>query len=259
MNILIIEDEALAARQLQGMIRAYDPAANLLGTLDSVEGAVAWFTHHPTPDLLFADIELVDGQSFEVFERVQVRCPVIFTTAYDEFALRAFRVNSVDYLLKPIDEAALRRALDKFGDLRRLYGQPAPPVDWRELVTALRAPGPAAQPEYAERFLLRQGSRLMPVEVGEIAYFFSEERMSFVKTWDGRSLVVDYTLDELAQRLNPRQFFRANRQFILHAKAVDRVHLHFNGRLKLELKPAVSEEVFISRERAGEFRAWMGE
>ena len=171
MNILIIEDEALAARQLQGLIRAYDPAANLLGTLDSVEGAVAWFTHHPTPDLLFADIELVDGQSFEVFERVQVRCPVIFTTAYDEFALRAFRVNSAG----------------------------------------------------------------------------------------GRSLVVDYTLDELAQRLNPRQFFRANRQFILHAKAVDRVHLHFNGRLKLELKPAVSEEVFISRERAGEFRAWMGE
>ncbi|CCH53794.1 two component transcriptional regulator, LytTR family [Fibrisoma limi BUZ 3] len=261
MTILIIEDETLAARQLQAMIRDYDPAVTILATLDSVEEATAWFRQHEPPDLLLADIELVDGQSFEVFERVEVRCPVIFTTAYDEYALRAFRVNSVDYLLKPIDEASLRRSLTKFSDLRKLYGQPNPAADLRALVAAFRTPTPtdSATPTYTERFLLKQGSRLIPVEVGDMAYFYTEDRLTFVRTWDGRSLVVDYKLDELVQKLNPRHFFRANRQFIIHARSVDRVHLHFNGRLKLDLRPAIAEDVFISRERAGEFRSWMGD
>ena len=261
MNILIIEDETLAARQLRTMIEEQDPLATILDILDSVEAAVAWFNRHDPPDLLLADIELVDGQSFEVFEQVEVRCPVIFTTAYDEYALRAFRVNSVDYLLKPIDEASLGRSLTKFRDLRRLYGQPSPLIDWRELVATLRTTPPAElnKPTFTERFLLKQGARLIPVEVNEIAYFYTEDRLTFVRTWDNRSLVLDYTLDELAQKLNPNQFFRANRQFIIHPKSIDRVHLHFSGRLKLDLKPPADETIFVSRERAGEFRVWMGE
>jgi two-component system LytT family response regulator len=258
MNVLIIEDEPLAARQLAAMLQDYDASIRILAVLDSVVASVAWFQAHPPPDLLLADIELVDGQSFDIFGRVVVKCPVVFTTAYDEFALKAFQVHSVDYLLKPINEAALRRSLGKFQELQRLYGAANPTVDWRELLNTLR-PATQPQPDYRERFLLKQGSRLVPVEVSEMAYFFTRDRLTFVQTWDGRSLMMDYNLDELVQKLNPQHFFRANRQFILHAKSVGRVHLHFNGRLKLDLKPPIDEEVFISRDRAGEFREWLGE
>lgn len=260
MTILILEDEVLAARQLRTMIADYDPYATVLATLDSVEASVNWFRQNAPPDLLLADIELVDGQSFDLFEQVSVRCPVIFTTAYDAYALKAFRVNSVDYLLKPIDEPSLRRSLTKLNDLRSLYGSPSVTINWQELVKALRlaASTNMDQSTFTERLLLRQGTRLIPVEVSEIAYFHTRDRLAFVRSWDNRSLVVDYTLDELEQKLNPRQFYRANRQVILHPKAVERVHLHFNGRLKLILKPALDEEVYISREKASDFRAWLG-
>lgn len=258
MNILIIEDEPLAARQLRAMLQEYDRNITVLTVLDSVETSVAWFRTNSQPDLLLADIELVDGQSFDIFGRVAVRCPVIFTTAYDEYALRAFQVHSVDYLLKPIDETALRRSLNKFREMLRLYGAAHPVLDMSTLLETLhRAQSP--KPDYRDRFLLKQGARLVPVEVAEIAYFFTRDRLTFVRTWDGRDLIIDYTLDELADKLNPKDFFRANRQFILHNKAIGRVHLHFNGRLKLDLRPVADEEVFISRDRAGEFRNWLGE
>jgi len=258
MNVLIIEDEPLAARQLRDMVQEYDAGIRVLDMLDSVETAVAWFREHPQPDLLLADIELVDGQSFDIFDRVAIKCPVIFTTAYDEYALRAFQVHSVDYLLKPIDEAALGRSLGKFRELQRLYGLGNARLDVRELLSTLRQTAPAPT-EYRDRFLLKQGTRFVPVEVSEMAYFFTEDRLTFVRTWEGRDLLMDYTLDELMQKLNPQLFFRANRQFILSVRSVSKVHLHFNGRLKLELNPPVAEEVFISRERAGEFRTWLGE
>ncbi|WP_077920383.1 LytTR family DNA-binding domain-containing protein [Spirosoma sp. 209] len=258
MNVLIIEDEPLAARQLRTMIQDFDTAISVLAVLDSVVGATQWFQTHPQPDLLLADIELVDGQSFEIFDQVEVRCPVIFTTAYDAFALRAFQVHSVDYLLKPIDETALRRSLDKFRDMQRLFGAARASTDLRELIASLR-PEPTAQPDYRDRFLLKQGSRLLPVDVTEMAYFSTRERLTFVHTWDQRALLMDYTLDELESRLNPNLFFRANRQFILHAQVIQRVHIHFNGRLKLDLKLPVDEAIFISRDKAGEFRAWLGE
>lgn len=258
MNILIIEDEPLAARQLQTMVQEYASDITVLDVLDSVEVSVTWFETHAQPDLLLADIELVDGQSFDIFGRVPVKCPVIFTTAYDEYALKAFQVHSVDYLLKPIDEAALRRSLTKFGEMQRLYGATRPALDLRELLQTLR-PRATAVPDYRDRFLLKQGARLVPVEVTDMAYLFTRDRLTFVRTWDGRDLLMDYALDELIDKLNPRYFFRANRQFILHSKAIGRVHLHFNGRLKLDLRPDTDEEVFISRDRAGEFRAWLGE
>lgn len=258
MNLLIIEDEPLAARQLQTMVLDHDPTVTVLDILDSVETSVGWFQSHPQPDLLLADIELVDGQSFDIFARVPVKCPVIFTTAYDEYALKAFQVHSVDYLLKPIDEVALRRSLAKFGELQQRYGASHTALDLRDLLATLRQSPPGA-PDFRDRFLLKQGARLVPVEVTDMAYFFTRERLTFVQTWDGRTLLMDYTLDELTGKLNPKQFFRANRQFILNVKAVGRVHLHFNGRLKLDLNPPIDEEVFISRDRAGEFRTWLGE
>lgn len=258
MTILIIEDERLAAFQLQSMIREYDPTISVLGPLDSVEASIAWFQTHTPPDLLLADIELVDGQSFEIFNQVDVRCPIIFTTAYDEYALRAFRVNSVDYLLKPIDEAALRQSLVKFQELRKLYGAGGSGISLRELVAALHQTT-VPETEYRERFLLKQGSRLVPIEARDIAYFFTRDRLTFVRTWDNRAMNIDFTLDELEHLLNPKQFFRANRQIIVCPQSVEKVHLHFNSRLKLELKPAHDEETFISRDKAAEFRTWMGE
>lgn len=258
MDILIIEDEPLAARQLQTMVQEYAPNVRVLDVLDSVEASVNWFATHPQPNLLLADIELVDGQSFDIFGRVAVKCPVIFTTAYDEYALKAFQVHSVDYLLKPIDETALRRSLAKLSELQRLYGSARPALDLRELLATLRS-DTSPDTDYRDRFLLKQGSRFVPVEVADMAYFFTRDRLTFVRMWEGRDLLLDYTLDELVNKLNPKQFYRANRQFILSAKAVSRVHLHFNGRLKLDLKPPVDEEVFISRDRAGEFRSWLGE
>lgn len=259
MKVIIIEDEALAARQLKAMVQECDESIEVVMMLDSVEASVAWLQSNESPDLLLMDIELVDGQSFEIFNQVEVKSPVIFTTAYNEYAIQAFRVNSIDYLLKPIDEKALQRSLQKFRELKSLYGTTSDnSLNINELVNALKQTKHPPT-EYRERFLLKQGSRLVPIAVEDIAYFYSQERLTFVKTWDERSYVVDYTLDELECILNPKCFFRANRQVILCAKAVDKVHLHFNSRLKLDLKPTSTEEVFISRDKSGEFRLWMGE
>ncbi|WP_245877920.1 LytR/AlgR family response regulator transcription factor [Spirosoma fluviale] len=167
-------------------------------------------------------------------------------------------MHSVDYLLKPVDDTALRRSLSKFRQMQQLYGTASPTLDLRDLLVTLR-PSASITSDYRERFLLKQGTRLLPVEVSDMAYFFTRDRLTFVRTWDGRDLLMDYTLDELAQKLNPQHFFRANRQFIVQIKAVGRVHLHFNGRLKLDLKPVITDDVYISRERASEFRVWMGE
>ena len=259
MKVIIIEDEALAARQLKAMVQECDESIEVVTMLDSVEASVAWLQANESPDLLLMDIELVDGQSFEIFNQIEVKSPVIFTTAYNEYAIQAFRVNSIDYLLKPIDEKALQRSLQKFKELKKLYGTTSDnSLSINELVNAIKQTK-LPQTEYRERFLLKQGSRLVPIAVEDIAYFYSQERLTFVKTWDERSYVIDYTLDELECILNPSCFFRANRQIILCAKAVDKVHLHFNSRLKLDLKPATVEEVFISRDKSGEFRLWMGE
>ena len=259
MKVIIIEDEALAARQLKAMVQECDENIEVIAMLDGVESSVQWLQNHERPDLILMDIELVDGQSFEIFNQVEVTSPVIFTTAYNEYAIQAFRVNSIDYLLKPVDEAALSRSLKKFYELKKLYGTTSNnSLNINEFIQLLNQPKTSSK-EYRERFLLKQGSRLVPISIEEIAYFYSQERLSFVKTWDERSYVVDYTLDELECILNPKLFFRANRQIILCAKSVDKVHLHFNSRLKIDLKPNTSEEVFISRDKAGEFRHWMGE
>jgi two-component system LytT family response regulator len=258
MKVLIIEDEFLAALQLKAMVQECDAHIEVIDTLDSVESAVQWFRTHPSPDLLLADIELADGQSFAIFEQVDIKCPVIFTTAYDEFALQAFKVHSVDYLLKPVNEEALRKSLQKFYEFKKMYGTTSTSIDLKSLVNLLREPASPAQ-TYRDRFLLKQGSRLMPVEIKEIAYFFTRDRITFVKTWDNRSLIIDYHLDELERMLDPKLFYRANRQVIISPRSVSKIHLHFHNRLKLELTPVIEEEVYISREKATQFRTWMGE
>lgn len=176
MNVLIIEDEPAAARQLQRLVSEQATAIQVVGVLDSIESAVDWFTRHPHPDLLLLDIELSDGQSFDIFTQVTVTCPVIFTTAYDEYALRAFELNSIDYLLKPINPVALQRALEKFGQLKQTYGEKFSTSRLEQLIRDLSQPSSVVTPSYRERFLVRLGQRLLPIEATDIAYFYTETR-----------------------------------------------------------------------------------
>ena len=266
MNVLIVEDEAVAARQLKAMLNRAGEDIHVLAILESVEATVAYLRQSPRPDLLLLDIELSDGQSFELFSQVSVTSPVIFTTAYDEYARRAFEVNSVDYLLKPIDEAALRRALDKFRQLNQTYGGTLSagagpeglliPID--ELVRQINQ---YQRPEtrFRDRFLVHLGQRLLPLDVAEVAYFFSANKLTYLKTNTDKQYAIDYSLDELEQSLDPRRFYRINRQFIVSHKAVQKVHLYFTSKLKVDLLPTANEEVVISREKAMAFRRWLGE
>ena len=244
------------------MLREVAPTFNVVGTAGSVRASVSWLQANPpgqpsAPDLILMDVELADGQSFEIFEQTTVTTPVIFTTSYDEFALRAFKVNSIDYLLKPIKRHELEASLDKY---RRFSGKPAaetvPLVSIDALVQQLRQQ--VAPTDYRRRFLVRYLSQWIPIDVSDIAYFYSEEGVSLCRTRANQKYCLDYTLDELEAMLDPTQFFRASRQFIVHSGAVQQIHAYFNNKLKLTLKPEPDDEVIVSRERATDFKKSMG-
>jgi DNA-binding LytR/AlgR family response regulator len=253
MKVFIIEDEPLAVQKLTKLLREIAPYIQIVGTADGIESSVEWLQAHPTPDLVLMDIELCDGQSFEIFNQIEVKSPVIFTTSYDEYAIQAFRVNSVDYLLKPIKREDLERALQKYEKLNRSHSQA---IDISKLINELQKQN---QPkEYRTRFLVKQGQRLMPVETTDIAYFFSEDGLTFFMTRDRIKHLLDYTLEELDTMLDPKQFFRISRQFIIEVRSVGQIHNHFNGKLKLDLRPSIDKEVTVSRERVSDFKDWMG-
>ncbi|MPR36827.1 LytR/AlgR family response regulator transcription factor [Salmonirosea aquatica] len=257
MNVLIVEDEELAVRKFRKLLAEVDPSLEVQGVTGSIEDSVDWLTDHPTPDLIFMDIELSDGQSFEIFERVDVRSTVIFTTSYDEYALQAFKVNSIDYLLKPIQKEDLRRSLKKFADLRT--SQPAANSVAFNLDKILRDLQVQQQPkDYRKRFLVRQGQRLLSVETGEIAYFFTEERYSFFVTHTNQKFLVDYTLDELSNELDPIHFFRINRAALVTHRSVEQMQPYFGNRLALSLRPSFDREALVSREKVSDFKKWMG-
>lgn len=250
MKVVIIEDEAPAARRLTGLIQECKPQAEIVAHFDSVETAVDWLQNNPAPDLAFMDIQLADGLSFDIFEAVPVKCPVIFTTAYDEYAIKAFKVNSIDYLLKPIDKAELDNAFAKYDTLAQKPQNDT--IDIGELIKVFRPD------TYKSRFLVKQGQRLIPVGVDDIAYFYAEDKLVFMLTHAGNKYIVDYTVEQLESKLNPDKFFRTNRKVITSLDAVKDVHISFNGKLKIYLKPDLSEELFVSRERAPEFKNWLG-
>ncbi len=256
MKILIIEDEHLAARKLQKLVKDIDPSVEIVGMTDSIESSVEWLESNTTPDLILMDIELADGQSFEIFNRTEVRSTIIFTTAYDEYALKAFKVNSIDYLLKPVRQEDLTKALDKFIALKSANATADSSVNIEKLLTELRQS--QTTKNYRDRFLVKQGQKFITIETAEIAFFFAEDRVNFLKTKGGQKFIVDYTLDEIEAQLDPTLFFRLNRQFITHIKSIDSVHPYFNSKLKIHLKPAIEDEVLVSREKASEFKAWMG-
>jgi DNA-binding LytR/AlgR family response regulator len=259
MKVLIIEDEELAVKKLQKTLASVDSTAEVVGVADSIRSSVSWLQQNPSPDLILMDIELADGQSFEIFDKVDVKSTVIFTTSYDEYALKAFKVNSIDYLLKPIQKEDLHAALEKLKGLKSLYGNnstPAPSLNVDNLVKELQQ---KLQPkEYRKRFLVKHAQKLVSVDVEEIAYFYSDGRLNFFKTIDNRKFVVDYTMDDLEDMLDPNQFFRISRAFYVAVNSIDQIHDYFGNRLLLNLKPAVDKEAIVSREKVTDFKKWMG-
>lgn len=254
MNLLIVEDEQLLARQLINLLESLAPEAKVAGHTTGIEATVKWLETNPTPDLIFMDIELADGQCFEIFTRFPIKAPIIFTTAYDEFALKAFKVNSIDYLLKPIRREDLQSALAKWRELRQ---QTTPAlVNINTLVTDL-VKAHTTTP-FKDRFLVKQGQKLISVNTSDIAFFLAKNTLNHLVTKSKQKFIIDYTLDELEDLLEPKAFFRANRQFILSHDVIAAVHAWFNGKLKVELNVSAGEEIIISRDRAPHFRNWLG-
>jgi DNA-binding LytR/AlgR family response regulator len=248
MNAVIVEDETLAARNLMAILDEIG-TMKVVATLDSIAETVDWFNSNPTPDLLFLDIHLADGSAFEIFDRIQIQCPVVFTTAYDEYALKAFKVNSIDYLLKPFDTHAVQQALKK---LQGLSGASRFQADMQNLIATFRKTA-----TYKSHFLIpAKGDKLVPVQANEIACIFIEASLVKAKTFDEKSFRFDYTLDELEHMLDPGMFFRANRQYIVSRTAIKDIDLWFNSRLSVNLKVPVTDKILISKARIPEFREW---
>ena len=260
MNILIVEDEDIAVKKIQKTLLSVDDNARVVGVTDSIKGTVEWLQQHPAPDLILMDIELADGQSFEIFKLTDIKSPVIFTTSYDEYALKAFKVNSIDYLLKPVQKEELRAALDKFKEVKKSYvAKDGEVVEEARLDSLLKELRSRLEPkEYRQRFLVKQGQKLVSIEMNEIAYFFSDGRLNFFKTADNRKFVVDYTMDELEDMVDPKRYFRISRSFYVSVACIDKIEEYFGNRLILMLKPAVDKEALVSREKVTDFKKWMG-
>ncbi len=255
MKVLIVEDENLAAERLKDLILQYDNSIEIVDWLDSVEETINWLNNNEMPDLLFFDIQLADGLSFEIFDAIEITAPVIFTTAFDEYALRAFKVNSIDYILKPIDNQELKSAIDKFKTQYQKEETPIP--NWNILQETLKAI--KSGKDYKSRFAVKKGVHLASIPVDDIAYFYSEHKISWLKTNEGKKYAVDYTLDQLSEILNPKDFFKLNRKYLTSIKAIKDVVIYSNSRLKVQLLDTKKDElILISREKVGNFKKWLG-
>lgn len=257
MKVLIVEDEELAAEGLLQNLRRIEPKVEILAVLDSVREAVNWFSENSMPELAFFDIQLADGLSFSIFEQCNITCPIIFTTAYDEYALRAFKVNSIDYLLKPFEVEDLRKALEKW---RLLSGSTALQPD-AEIMRLLmqQMSSQIRQPSYKTRFMVKTGDHLHSINSSEIDYFYSENKIVWLRQQNGRKYLIDYTLEQLEEMLDPQDFYRINRKYIVSIGAIKSVAAYTNSRLKVLLKePPDKEEVLISREKVEAFKGWLG-
>jgi two-component system, LytTR family, response regulator LytT len=252
MNVLIIEDELPASEMLAEMLTEYDPAIKVLACLESVKSAVNWLSTHSFPDLIFCDIHLADGNSFEIFDQIAVKSPLIFTTAYNQYAIQAFRVNSIDYLLKPFDRQSLANALQKFSEVRR--GNMAPDLSELQQMMEHLQVKPAG---YKSRFLVKSGQTMKYVPTEEVAYFYAEEKVVFLVTTANQKFIIDYTLDGLKPMLDAEKFFRINRQFLVNIQAIQTVKPYFKGRLVVYVTPPSPVDVVVSSEKASSFRSWL--
>lgn len=253
MNVLIVEDEKLTARRLESLLANYDPEIRVLAVLRSVKKSVAWFAQTDIqPDLLFLDIHLEDDSGFRLIEQAGLTLPIIFTTAYDQYMLQAFKTNSIDYLLKPIDADELAAALDKFKHVRQAATPPLPDVN---ALLKLLQPVTTA---YKDRFMVTIGTKIRSIETAEIAYFFFEDKATWLTTPEGQHIIVEYSLDKLAALLDPKLFFRVNRACIVSLGAIRMIHTYSGSKLKVDLHPAPRQEVFVSGDRITPFKDWLG-
>lgn len=250
MKAIIIEDEELAARRLRALINECDPEIEVIAMLESISDSIEWFNQNAQPDLIFLDIHLEDGLSFTIFEEIKINVPIIFTTAFDEYAIKAFKLKSIDYLLKPILKEDLCRSIEKYrewqGDKRQL-------VDLNELMQII-APG---KKSYRKRFSVAVGDKLRTIEVKDIAYIFSVSSITFASTFDKRQYSIDQSIDKIFRELDPSEFFRVNRQYLVCHKAIVNVHVYSKSRLKLELSPPLKEMVFVSLDKVTIFKKWL--
>lgn len=253
MKTIIIEDEYPAAERLQRQIKKIDAKIEILAVLQSIESACEWLKNEESPDLIFSDIQLSDGLSFEIFDQISVKSPIIFTTSYDEYAIKAFKVKSIDYLLKPIKAIELERAIQKYKDFEHSFSKNEYALKIESLIDNLK---PSHQ-KYKNRFLVKSQEQLIPVSQEEIAYFFTSNEMVCLVRKDDKQWLVDYTLEELENLLDPSLFFRLNRQLIANISSIGQINTYFNGKLKLSLQPIFSQEVLISREKAQAFKNWL--
>lgn len=247
-RILIIEDEEINAQRLQRILLKIRPEFKVLAVLSSIEESVKWLSEEDSPDLIFMDIRLADGSSFEIFNLIDIKSPVIFTTAYDEYALKAFKYNSIDYLLKPIESEELEASVIKFEKLENPLADQQPEI--KNLLEYLE------KKEYRTRFLLPYRDSYVILNIDEIAYFYSELGTTFAISFDGSKNAISLTLETLEQQLDPKVFFRANRQYIIHINSILKVHNYFNSKLKLDIKQS-DEEIVVSRLKAAALKDWL--
>ena len=248
-KILIIEDEQPAAKRLEKMLSEIAPDFEIVERCDSIESSVQFFKTGNMPDLVMLDVQLGDGLSFEIFKQVEVSCPVIFTTAYDEYAIKAFELNSIDYLLKPISKEKLERSIEKYKKLSMQTVQ----ADWKTLASLMDK----EKREYKQRFLVYMGEHLHSVQTSDIAYFYSIEKSTFITTKLGKSFSIDLSLEKLEGMLSPKDFFRVNRQYITSFDSIKKMNILSKSRIKLTMEPLSGDEVLISNGRTRDFREWL--
>ncbi len=250
MNILIIEDEVLAQEKLQFLLKNYDPTINVLACLESVEETIRWFATKPHPDLLLLDIHLSDGLSFEIFKKTTINKPIIFTTAFDTYAIDAFQLFSIDYILKPISAEALANALNKYKNLASSFVA-------KDYALLTEQVNDNLSTNYKNRFLAKVGQRLFFIATADVAYFSADNKIVFLIDKEGNRFVINTTIEKLDTQLNPNQFFRINRKIIINVDAIEQIKPYVNNRLKLQVKGITNQdEIIISRERVADFKAW---
>ncbi|MBS1636141.1 MAG: response regulator transcription factor [Bacteroidetes bacterium] len=251
MKAVIVEDESLAAKRLETLIKKCNKDIEILTHLPSVKSAVKWFSENPQPDLIFMDIHLEDGLSFSIFEQAPIQAPVIFTTAFDEYTIKAFKVNSIDYLLKPINQEDLSQSLTKFHKLRSGFSTGT--VDIRAIIEQLTP----KEEQYKTRFLVSEGSSYLTIDIQDVAYFFAEDKFAFLVSKAGKHYIIDLTLDKLTGVLNPKLFYRINRQFIVSTASIENMTKYSANKLKLNLNPPTDKDVFVSQDKYTDFKKWL--
>jgi len=248
MNVIIIEDEHHAAEKLERQLDRLNYEVKVEAKLESVDAAIKWLKNNTT-DLIFLDIHLGDSSSFKIFDQIEIKTPIIFTTAYDQYAIDAFKLNSIDYLLKPVNQKDLQKAIDKYFDIHQSKSD----IDYNKLSEILQS----KTPEYQKRFMVYSGDKIKTIEKENVAYFLAEGKYCYLYSNDDKQYLIDFTLDKLDKILPPDEFFRINRQFIINVKSITQMHSYPKGRVKIDLNPKNKKEAIVSIERAPDFKKWL--